>query len=426
MKFCVRVFASRKEVFWKLTIYSRIRIRYIRAYNLNISSFLSTLVTYSNLIIPKYLSSKSGFQSLSMVEQMEFEMRFNNFYNALRNRDTDLAMSILRKLDLQTIHRHFKKPALHMSAACGNQALTEHLIKAGYKLDAKDIHGNTPLLLAVRFNHYEVVKYLLGAGADFLIANDYGRSSLFYAASNEKIMDMVKLAVKGNKAKRLVFMKQLMDANYYQYLIREWAHRFSVATSDIRPLAGAAMVEDVGQLRLNLMYGAEPMRLNRSNSNVRGLHYPTEFLLRHLAILEAEGVHMDRCYFEEVRKCPDVVLYYEQCQKELQGLMVARLFGDATLFHVLVDNRQFALYASSECLVRAFRSVNVAKDFPCYSRDLTRRFEEWAVRAKLTRVAAVFLGCSLPYFDSDHLVVFRILSHLRTSELRMLCKPHKH
>ncbi|KAL8331751.1 hypothetical protein RB593_002243 [Gaeumannomyces tritici] len=57
-------------------------------------------------------------------------------------------------------------------------------------IDAKDKDGNTALLLAVRFNHVDIAKLLLEAGAQALLPNDLGQTPWHWLVAIEKPEDM--------------------------------------------------------------------------------------------------------------------------------------------------------------------------------------------------------------------------------------------
>lgn len=50
------------------------------------------------------------------------------------------------------------------------------LLESGAKVDTKNIDGETPLSLASRAGHTDVVKLLLEAGADVRSMNNYGQT----------------------------------------------------------------------------------------------------------------------------------------------------------------------------------------------------------------------------------------------------------
>lgn len=67
---------------------------------------------------------------------------------------------------------------LHFACQANSVEVVELLVKAGAKVDPRDVHGNTPLSTAV-FNSRgkgEVIQLLRKAGADPLVQNSHGVS----------------------------------------------------------------------------------------------------------------------------------------------------------------------------------------------------------------------------------------------------------
>jgi len=74
---------------------------------------------------------------------------------------------------------------LHFSTQSNSLSVSDALLEAGAKVDLADANGNTPLSKAV-FNSNgggELIKLLLGAGADRNMENNYGVSPLGLAKS---------------------------------------------------------------------------------------------------------------------------------------------------------------------------------------------------------------------------------------------------
>ncbi len=71
--------------------------------------------------------------------------------------------------------------SLHMVAANGDLATARELIRRGANLNARNINGATPLILAASNNNPEMVLLLLGAGADASLANNKGDTPLDFA-----------------------------------------------------------------------------------------------------------------------------------------------------------------------------------------------------------------------------------------------------
>jgi len=55
-------------------------------------------------------------------------------------------------------------------------------IEDGESVDAKDEYGNTALLCAARYNHYNIASYLLRNGANVNAKNDEGKTAMIFAA----------------------------------------------------------------------------------------------------------------------------------------------------------------------------------------------------------------------------------------------------
>ncbi|POM78140.1 TKL protein kinase [Phytophthora palmivora] len=83
---------------------------------------------------------------------------------------------------------------LIVAARRGHLDVVEYLVDLGVDIDKQDSNGNTPLLLAARWGKLDVVQYLVEEGADIEIQNKSGRTPLIWAALNDHL-DVVKYLV---------------------------------------------------------------------------------------------------------------------------------------------------------------------------------------------------------------------------------------
>lgn len=84
--------------------------------------------------------------------------------------------------------------SLLFAIAVGHLEIVNSLIKAGANISdlaRNNDNGNTPLMLAVKYNHPDILKVLLEASADPNLRNNYGSTALFMAINFNNI-EMVK------------------------------------------------------------------------------------------------------------------------------------------------------------------------------------------------------------------------------------------
>ncbi len=96
-----------------------------------------------------------------------------------------ILLIVLSAISLSACDAKFKKDTrprltkLHHAAFSGDTELAENLLKRrSTQIDYRDKNGNTPLHLAVRQNHLEMVKLLVEKGADMEAANNAGLTPL--------------------------------------------------------------------------------------------------------------------------------------------------------------------------------------------------------------------------------------------------------
>ena len=90
-----------------------------------------------------------------------------------------------------------KEMKIYEAVMYGNLDGVKHLISEGADLNVKEqMGGSTPLMSAITFNHPEIGKVLLEAGADVNIQNNQGSTALHTAAFFCRV-EMVKMLTDG-------------------------------------------------------------------------------------------------------------------------------------------------------------------------------------------------------------------------------------
>ena len=81
--------------------------------------------------------------------------------------------------------------ALHAAAETGHTAAVQTLLAYGADVEARDDHGDTPLLTAAQFFRIDIVKTLLDHGVDISAENDVGFTALQMSALASPDPDIV-------------------------------------------------------------------------------------------------------------------------------------------------------------------------------------------------------------------------------------------
>jgi cytohesin len=88
---------------------------------------------------------------------------------------------------------------LVQAAFAGRDDIVRQLLDAGFDVNSRDAHDNTPLHKAVLGNRHSVVELLLSNGADVAAANSRGRTALHLAASGGSVQCANKLLEAGGE-----------------------------------------------------------------------------------------------------------------------------------------------------------------------------------------------------------------------------------
>lgn len=93
---------------------------------------------------------------------------------------------------------------MHWACTSGQLRVAQWLVEeCGVDINAKDIKGTTPLMIAVQYHHTSLVEYLLGAGADASLLDNDGDSALHWAAYKDSAMSVKPLMYRPPPAQRV-------------------------------------------------------------------------------------------------------------------------------------------------------------------------------------------------------------------------------
>lgn len=119
------------------------------------------------------------------------------------------------RLDLNVCEHESKMTPLGVHARHGRGELCEQLVNARADVNAADVHGDSPLIVAVERGLHAIVACLLAAGADASIKNRKGKTALTVQPdswiSAEDFNRCIELISAHQKAKLVLFCSLLRD-----------------------------------------------------------------------------------------------------------------------------------------------------------------------------------------------------------------------
>ncbi|KAF2508273.1 ankyrin repeat domain-containing protein [Flavobacterium foetidum] len=119
--------------------------------------------------------------------------------------------SIASNLDLKANNQvefsNYQKSALHLAISKGDIDAVRKFIMYESNIDKmvnKMVNNMTPLMLAARFNHCDIMQILLANGADLSVQNSHGLTALHYAefAKSNEAIEILKQKKENNRKKR--------------------------------------------------------------------------------------------------------------------------------------------------------------------------------------------------------------------------------
>ena len=109
------------------------------------------------------------------------------------DRDSEIVTFLIKAGADVNVQSNFGNTPLHFAAGFNNPEVVTLLLEAGADLNAQSLFksGHTPLHFAAGFNNPEVVTLLLEAGADVKAKDEYGRTTLHFAAESNENPEVV-------------------------------------------------------------------------------------------------------------------------------------------------------------------------------------------------------------------------------------------
>ncbi len=133
--------------------------------------------------------------SLSAPAAAQFTQS-HKFLDAMRKKDNKAALEAIdAHVDVNTADSVSRETALHIAAAQRRADWIAHLVALGANVNARDLKGQTPLVVAVNANFTAGAEFLIRNGARLEDSNNVGETPLITAVHNRNL-ELIKLLLK--------------------------------------------------------------------------------------------------------------------------------------------------------------------------------------------------------------------------------------
>jgi ankyrin repeat protein len=145
------------------------------------SRFLPALKNGDLELVNEYIAVFQGD-----ISRFHGEGDTSPLFTAVTSGHTDIVSALANIPGMDLTNRYRSSTLLHAAALYGYAEITSFLLRHGCSVDERDDFGNTPLIVAAKYEHPAVIKVLLEEGrANAKMLNKNGKDALYYAVKHE-------------------------------------------------------------------------------------------------------------------------------------------------------------------------------------------------------------------------------------------------
>lgn len=271
------------------------------------------------------------------------------------------------------------RSALHFLATNYHFDVFDLFMNADFDVDIRDEDGDTPLHYAARYNSTNAIEFLLNKGADVNIANLKGMTPLLCT---------VQPFDDGYKESALLLLENGADPQV------------------------TAFHEDCTKTFFEIV---EEHSVNSLTFHI--VDNLLESVVNQIVLNEMRGIPIRKCIKKEIVK-----RHYDSCVKQLDQMKDDIMFGSVSVYQFLTESEnQIAKYSRSRDVYKWFDGFDSSvKSYDYYyNRLLRRRFSKAKKLNQWRNNAALIISQAINLFDSNHIVIEKIVNYLERKDLVM-------